>query len=532
MVSGCMKLTTNTNQAEEFITISLLIAVVFVSAIFTVVSGSDIQDVTLIAVTAGLVLGVMFFLKEVDPAHLLYTLCLGVSFLPYINLQMFPLSGVYVVALLFVITSLLWIYRSGKKIQVTPQAKWMTAFLVIGILSAFSAPDKKATIIYAGQFFLYICIYVTVVNVLNTKTKVVRALRYILYGSVVTIFLSLVQFILSSWSIQKVADIFFNSFIGKLFVGTRGLERIGDTAVLILNRGSNVAESSNFVLFRVFGTFEGPTIFGWYLLLIGVLSGGLYIIQTNRKRIGLRSVSNITLFLMITVCLVFTWTRSALLVFVIVLGFILIYRNKWSIRIFTPQIIRSIGIFILGVLLLIGLLILFQVPVPFKEMVQFNVQRLGGSVVSRLLTMLFALLYFVHHPIIGIGMGNYKYVQPSADIGEGGASFATAHNTFLELGVELGLPGLIIFILLLRSFLTQASALTKASVGSFYHTLGVVFYAIWIGFILISMFGGNLVHPRFMTLLWILAGIQTASYYLFLDDKEKENTVYRLETAH
>lgn len=524
-----MKMVLQHSRAEEYLTVFGLLALITLCGFLALTAAGDL---IIIGLTAGLIVAALIFLNHVEPIHLLYALCLGIPFLPYINLQMFPLSGIYVIALLFVVLSFLSMVRSERRIIISPQAKWLAAFLAIGIFSIIVAPDKKAVVVYGGQFFLYICIYVATVNILDAKSKVIRALKYIIYGSLFTVFMSVIQLMLSLFSIGRVVDVFFETFIGELFIGSKGIERLGDSAALILNRGSNVAESSNLVLFRVFGPFEGPTIFGWYLLVIGLLVGGLYMVQFKKRRIGIHKYSNAALFLLITLCLVFTWTRSALLAFIIAFIFILIYRHKESVQVFTPKTVRFLIWLITVPLLVFGLLWLFQVPLPTEAITQFSFQSLGGSAVARLLTILFALNYIVNHPLIGIGMGNYKYAQPGADTDTSGASFASAHNTYLELGVELGLPGLIIFLMILYSFLKQAAVLVQASVGSFYHTLGIVFISIWIGFALVSFFGGNLVHPRFMTLLWILAGIQTASYYLYLNDKKKEDTVYRLETAH
>lgn len=516
-------------KVNEYITVGILLTLVFLFGIISTVAEGDFL---LIASTAGAIILALIFIKNIELVHLLYALCLGVSFLPYINLQMFPLAGTYVVALIFVVFFGFVVIRSGIRIEISPQAKWMAALLGMGLISMAVAPDKRAAAIYGGQFFLYICVYIAVVNTLDTKQKIVQSLRYVIFGSVIVGIFCVVQLFLSMQSIGSVVDVFFEGTIGELFIGSKGLERIGDSAAVILNRGSTLAESSDLVLFRVFGTFEGPTIFGWYLLVMGLLAGGLYIVQWGKSSIGLSKSRNAIMFLLLLFFLLLTWTRSAILAFFIAIIFILVYRNKQSLTVFTPKVKRFLAISFIAVLLLLFILYLFEVDILTDLVVNFNIQRLGGSAIARLLTILFALNYIVQNPLIGIGIGNYKYVQPGVGANAEGASFATAHNTYLELGVELGLPGLFIFLCLLYSFIRQAAVLVKAPVESFYHTLGIVFSAIWIGFVIVSFFGGSLIHPRFMTLLWILAGIQTASYYLYLDDKKKEDTVYRLEVAH
>jgi hypothetical protein len=502
---------------QEYLTIATFLALIFVCGVFSVFAGNDL---IIFAATAGLMLFALLFLGKIDPVHLLYALGLGASFLPYINLEMFPLSGVYVMAFIFVLISLIHLFKQGRKIIFSAQAKWLLLFLAIGILYIAIAQDKRSSIIYCGQFFLYICVYMATVNVLNKKPKIVRALRYIIYGSIVTLLVSMMQLVVSLDSLQQVVDIFYTSIIGELFIGARGLERLGDSAAIILNRGSNISEASELVIFRVFGTFEGPTVFGSYLLLIGVVITGLYFVQIKKRRVGFSKYFSATLFVLIMGCLVLTWTRSAILAFIMASGFIFLYRYQKSVQLFSAKNIK-----------VIFLVIVIPIGVLFFVSDIFSLRTIGGSTAGRLLTIIFALSYIYQNPIIGTGLGNYRYVQPGVSADSSEASFASAHNTYLELGVEVGLPGLLIFLLILRSFIKQAAKLIKAPVNTFYHTLGIIFVAMWIGFVLVSIFGGGLIHPRYMTILWLLAGVQTASYHLYLNDKRKENTVYCIQVA-
>jgi O-antigen ligase len=65
------------------------------------------------------------------------------------------------------------------------------------------------------------------------------------------------------------------------------------------------------------------------------------------------------------------------------------------------------------------------------------------------------LVLFTHQPWIGIGLGNYKpYVGFFGQIDDP----TIAHNTYIEVAVELGLPGILLFsAILLSSFRSLAS---------------------------------------------------------------------------
>lgn len=512
-----MNLSVSPKKIDEYLMVGGLTVLIWMAGLISIIVQNDIFII--LFTTVG-ILSFLFFLQNIDPIHIFYTLCFGVSFLPYINLQLFPLSGVYIVALLFIIVSLVSLLKSGTRIKISPQIKWMILFLGIAGCSFLWVPDIRRAIVYWGQFFVYTCICIATINILDEKTKIIKSLKYVLYGSTIAIFISAVQFIISLSSINEVINIFYESGFGKLLIGTKGIERIGESAVSILNRGSNIAESSNIVLFRVFGTFEGPTSFGMYLLLGGLLAAALYLGQIKKRRIGLQPLPNIILFASFSVCLFFTFTRSAILAFMIAIAFILMYRNSKNVELFSRKSVLFV-------------LLIFVGPVVFLFLFTnvLNLRTIGGSTAARLLTIIFSVNYIYNNPLIGIGIGNYGYAQPGTNISSSKASLASAHNTYLELGVELGLIGIIIFLCILVSYIKQAAMLMKASVKSFYHTIGLIFVSIWIGFIISSFFGGSLIHPRIMTLLWLLAGIQTASYHLYLNDKKKENTIYRLEVA-
>ena len=58
-----------------------------------------------------------------------------------------------------------------------------------------------------------------------------------------------------------------------------------------------------------------------------------------------------------------------------------------------------------------------------------------------------SLWLMLEHPVIGVGAGVFDIAE---GLSHGGAGkWSTAHNAFLQIGVELGIPGLVLFIFLL-----------------------------------------------------------------------------------
>jgi O-antigen ligase len=167
-------------------------------------------------------------------------------------------------------------------------------------------------------------------------------------------------------------------------------------------------------------------------------------------------------------------------------------------------------------ILALGLVILFGFLIPDSAVGRMILSAIGGEMAAssnagRIKTARFALSYIQQNPLIGAGLGNYPNVASGGTVDSSSATFMTAHNTYLELGVELGLPGLLAFVWLLITVFLGAQNLVEQPVGTYWHTLGVALIGVWLSFVVLFVFGGNVVHPKWMTYWWLLAGLQAAA---------------------
>jgi len=131
-----------------------------------------------------------------------------------------------------------------------------------------------------------------------------------------------------------------------------------------------------------------------------------------------------------------------------------------------------------------------------------------GSAGERIRDMEAAAVYAMSHPIIGAGLGNSVLALNEVR----GTTWRKVHNVYLELAVELGLPGAILFVFLLRAALKSARRardLARAPGGDRQ-------VAALADGILISLWGfvvGSIFHPvSYHLYFYYLAALAVAAY--------------------
>jgi len=84
---------------------------------------------------------------------------------------------------------------------------------------------------------------------------------------------------------------------------------------------------------------------------------------------------------------------------------------------------------------------------------------LTGSAQERWTSMVAAVIFVVKHPIVGAGLG----MDTLAMNQERGAIWREIHNVYLQYAVDLGIPGLILFLLLLVACIRSATQVQRQS---------------------------------------------------------------------
>ena len=190
---------------------------------------------------------------------------------------------------------------------------------------------------------------------------------------------------------------------------------------------------------RVTSLFSNPNILAVYLLLYFPFSLWSAFSLENKGR--MRIFYGITT-VFCAFCILFTWSRGAWLA----LGFeVLIFlifcskKSRYMLR-FTPLLFILVPLF----------------PSNFKSRL-LSIGDLGESSIRyRLQTWGGTLQMFKHYPFgIGVGERAWRAIYPHFAV-SGTKTVMHAHNVFLQVATELGMVGMILFLLLIFTALLSA----------------------------------------------------------------------------
>ena len=128
----------------------------------------------------------------------------------------------------------------------------------------------------------------------------------------------------------------------------------------------------------------------------------------------------------------------------------------------------------------------------------------SGSALARKDLLLRAIDLSLHHPLFGVGPGQFALVS--------GAWHAT-HNTYLEFSAEAGIPSLILFIMLIVEAFRNLTFCRTVSIGPFWYLTGALRCSL-VGYLVGAFFLSTAYHGSFYLLLAYSAALRNISEHL------------------
>lgn len=216
-------------------------------------------------------------------------------------------------------------------------------------------------------------------------------------------------------------------------------------------------------LYRAYGSFEQPNPYAGYIGLVWPVAAGLLVSQTfnlkaqnskpNVLHLASRFLPLAACVLMMVLALVFSWSRGGwigALAAVVVMAAAL-PRRTWL----------GIGGVAVAITVLIGANTIGMLPnvirarlTDFTQQVQvFDVRGVGindanYAVLERLAHWQAAGEMIRYHPWTGVGFSNYELVYSQYALMNWPIPLGHAHNYYLNVTAELGIPGFLAYLLL------------------------------------------------------------------------------------
>jgi len=290
---------------------------------------------------------------------------------------------------------------------------------------------------------------------------------------------------------------------------------------------------------QVFGLFGNVNYFAEYLIVPLPIAVSIFFASRNKFKkilllIGILAMGG---------SLILTFTRGSYLAVGISLIFMfflyLIVRGKNFLK-------ENKRIFILILITILVVTFLFAFPNPLnkpgtviskiKGRISITQFSRGSSLKRRIAIWKFTALMIKDHPLVGSGIGNYKYnsLTYQAKFFEQGQNrslypygFATkAHNEYLQLGAEMGTIGLGIFIWLIISYFSYGLKILKKIKDKYRQGIIIGLMGAVIVVLVDGIFGFPLHLPATIILFWLALGF-TEAVGLKEEVDARENNITR-----
>lgn len=243
---------------------------------------------------------------------------------------------------------------------------------------------------------------------------------------------------------------------------------------------------------RISATMSIYMTMGGVLMIVILLSLSLLLGSKNFKE----RVFYIFSIIIMTVCLLFTYTRSSWVgLGAGILALCAIRYRKFLI------------IFVVIILLLPALL-----PSSVRDRIVSIFDLRDPTNSERIMMWLAGLKIFIEHPIAGIGPIDMKEVYSKYRMPDSREIVGHFHNNFVQIGVSLGIIGLVSFIFLIFKILKEEIISYNIVRGkeAFLESLTLGCIVIFIGFIVNGFFEWNFGDSEIIMLIWFTVGLSLA----------------------
>jgi len=338
----------------------------------------------------------------------------------------------------------------------TPFDVGIALLAILSAASIYSSPDRGFSFYnYYNLMGRYVLIYYLVVNNINSAAQIKRIIWMMLSSAAIVTLYGFYQYLFC-------ANISINEWVdGQQFPDLK---------------------------LRVFSTLENPNLLAGYLVTMMAIGASMGYKATTKK-------GRMILFGLVTMfgaCLVLTYSRGAWLSLLAVIG---VYGMLCNRKIFWLLIL-------LPVAMLCG-------HDAILERIMSIINPTDTSSTLRIALWESTIAMIMDKPLLGIGWGSYWLVYPEYDffLNNANVKIFHAHNMYLNIAAEIGIPGLITFLYLMYGHVRLALSVLSGAFASWSSGLMLGIIAAIGGIIINGLTDYVMFNIQLSMLYWLLNGL-------------------------
>jgi len=338
----------------------------------------------------------------------------------------------------------------------TPFDVGIALFVLLSAISILASPDRGFSFYnYYHLMGRYILIYYLVINNIRSAAQIKRMIWVMLFSALVVTLYGFYQYLFGiNISATEWVD-------GQQFPDLK---------------------------LRVFSTLENPNLLAGFLVTMIAIGASMgYKAVTIKGRAALFGL--VTMF---GICLLLTYSRGAWLSVLAVIG---VYGMLCNRKIFWLLILLPVAVFFGHDAVL--------------ERIMSIINPTDTSSTLRIALWESTIAMIMDKPLLGIGWGSYWLVYPEYDffINNAEVKIFHAHNMYLNIAAEIGIPGLITFLALMYGHLRLALSVLSRTVESWSSGLMLGIIAAIGGIIINGLTDYVMFNIQLSMLYWLLSGL-------------------------
>ncbi len=222
---------------------------------------------------------------------------------------------------------------------------------------------------------------------------------------------------------------------------------------------------------RAYGTFEQPNPYAGYLGLIAPLALSLGL---TGWQVGGRGRAEWLLYVVslgaTVVAMAMSWSRGAWLGLAAAVAVVVAARSRWAAIVFAALVALGALMLILGSFQLLPDVLTQRLTDFLPYIRPFDVRGVevtdaNFAIVERMAHWQAGWQMWTENPWRGVGLGNYEPVYPAYYIPPWQEPLGHAHNYYLNVAAETGLPGLLAYLVLWAAAFWQAARASRRTSG-------------------------------------------------------------------